>query len=140
MERLTDRFDDKTTIGVINVFDNDDLIDIPEYIEGPIVTASICNAIEKLAEYEDTGFTPEEIKQLELSDKSKENYTIELYNEMNETIKELLAMDKDDSVDAYALARIEELEKENLQLKDYIRNGIELGYIDDREGDYKKYI
>ncbi len=65
MERLTDRFDDKTTIGVINVFANDDLIDIPEYIKGPIVTASICNAIEKLAEYEDTGLEPEEIKELQ---------------------------------------------------------------------------
>ncbi len=27
-----------------------------------------------------------------------------------------------------------------LELKNYIRNGIELGYIDGREGDYKKYI
>jgi len=30
--------------------------------------------------------------------------------------------------------------KENEAMKQYIRNGLEFGYIDDREGDYKKYI
>ena len=29
---------------------------------------------------------------------------------------------------------------ENKNMKTYIRNGIDLGYIDDREKDYKKYI
>ena len=31
------------------------------------------------------------------------------------------------------------LKEENKKMKTYIRNGIELGYIDDREGNYKKY-
>ncbi len=29
---------------------------------------------------------------------------------------------------------------ENKNMKTYIRNGVELGYIDDKEGDYKKYL
>lgn len=33
-----------------------------------------------------------------------------------------------------------ELEKENKSMKEYIKNGIEFGYIDDREGEYKKFI
>lgn len=33
-----------------------------------------------------------------------------------------------------------ELKRANKEMKNYIRNGVELGYIDDREGDYKKYI
>ena len=33
-----------------------------------------------------------------------------------------------------------ELEKENKSMKEYIKNGIELGYIDDREDEYKEFI
>ena len=65
---------------------------------------------------------------------------IETYPKMNETIKKLLRMDKDNNMDAYILARIEELEKENRAMKHYIKNGLEFGYIDDKEGVYKKYI
>ena len=38
------------------------------------------------------------------------------------------------------LQAFEETMKENEAMKQYIRNGLEFGYIDDREGDYKKYI
>lgn len=37
-------------------------------------------------------------------------------------------------------SRIKELEEKNKDMKEYIKNGIELGYIDDREGEYKKFI
>ena len=36
--------------------------------------------------------------------------------------------------------QIEKLEVTVRKLKEYISNGIEFGYIDDREGDYKKLI
>jgi predicted RNase H-like nuclease (RuvC/YqgF family) len=35
--------------------------------------------------------------------------------------------------------KIEELEKENEEMKRYISNGIEFGYIDDREKAYEKF-
>ncbi|CRZ34606.1 hypothetical protein DFR55_101372 [Herbinix hemicellulosilytica] len=60
MERLTDRFDNGD-VGVVRIFDKDDLIYVPDYIDDAIVSASIQEAIDKLAEYEDTGLTPEEI-------------------------------------------------------------------------------
>lgn len=33
-----------------------------------------------------------------------------------------------------------ELSKENEAMKKYIENGVEFGYIDDREGEYKKFF
>lgn len=35
---------------------------------------------------------------------------------------------------------IEQLKNENMLMKQYIKNGIEFGYIDDRKGDYKKFF
>lgn len=61
MERLTDRFDDGT-VGVIDTLDNESLLTISCYVQDDIANASICYAIDKLAEYEDTGLTPEEIQ------------------------------------------------------------------------------
>lgn len=46
------------------------------------------NAREKLAEYENTGLTPEEITQLIQSGESKEEYSVKLYNQLMETEKE----------------------------------------------------
>jgi hypothetical protein len=46
-------------------------------------------ALEKLAAYEDTGFEPEEVKQLNASDVSKEESSIKYYNEMRKYRDEL---------------------------------------------------
>lgn len=43
---------------------------------------------------------------------------IQTYPEMNEKIKHLLGLDKDDPIDMYAAARIEELEAEVKRLKE----------------------
>lgn len=56
---------------------------------------------------------------------------IEIYPEMNETIKKLLRMSQDDSVKAYALARIEELEEDCAYWKMKWRDLVELD--DDEE-------
>jgi len=63
MEKLTDRFDNGD-VGVVRIFDKDDLIYVPDYIDDAIVSASIQEAIDKLAEYEDTGLIPAEILQM----------------------------------------------------------------------------
>ena len=47
------------------------------------------HAIEKLAAYEDTGLEPEEIKQLDASDTSKEESIIRYYNEIRKYRDEL---------------------------------------------------
>ena len=65
---------------------------------------------------------------------------VKTYPEMNGRIKEILKVDKANPVDAYALARIEELEKENREMKYYIKQSVELGCLIDPEEIYKKYI
>ena len=55
-------------------------------------TTRVCNfyrAMEKLAAYEDTGLEPEEVKQLNASDASKEESSIKYYNEMRKYRDEL---------------------------------------------------
>ncbi|MFC0188474.1 hypothetical protein ACFFJY_09265 [Fictibacillus aquaticus] len=42
---------------------------------------------------------------------------VKTYPKMNETIKDLLKMNEENQVHAYAVARIEELEEENKQLR-----------------------
>jgi hypothetical protein len=49
----------------------------------------IDKAISKLAAYEDTGLEPEEVKQLNTSDASKEESSIKYYNEMRKYRDEL---------------------------------------------------
>lgn len=63
MEKLTDRFDDGK-VGVLNILDKGDLIEVTDNAMDGIIYASIQNALERLAEYEDTDISPEEIKDL----------------------------------------------------------------------------
>lgn len=63
MERLTDKFDDGK-VGIINTLDHENLIDLFDIIENDISYASIQNAADRLAEYEDAGLEPSEITSL----------------------------------------------------------------------------
>lgn len=83
MRKFTDKFDDGT-IGVINQYDKNELIDIKDYIYDPYKLASVGNLIDQMREYEKIGLSPEEVEQLKLSDESKEDCTIEQHNRIKE--------------------------------------------------------
>lgn len=63
MYRLTDRFDDGT-IGIKDCLDSTQLVDILSEINGDVNAGSAMDALERLSDYEDTGETPESIKNL----------------------------------------------------------------------------
>lgn len=81
MNRLTKRINDKVY-----------------YTKGKYAPTTLCSEMEtwdvrecmkKLAAYEDTGLEPEEVKQLNASDVSKEESSIKYYNEMRKYRDEL---------------------------------------------------
>ena len=60
--------------------------------------------------------------------------------DIKEAKEALRGMVEQNEVLADTVSMLSPLMMENKNMKTYIRNGVELGYIDDREGDYKKYL
>ena len=65
------------------------ILDIVKYSDEEEMQKILLNIADRLASYEDTGFEPEEIEQLNASDVSKEESSIKYYNEMRKYRDEL---------------------------------------------------
>lgn len=81
MNRLTVRYSG-IHVGYKNKYNNSVLC-------SEMTVPQIRECMEKLAAYEDTGLEPEEVKQLNASDASKEESSIKYYNEMRKYRDEL---------------------------------------------------
>lgn len=81
MNRLTVRYSG-IHVGYKNKYNNSVLC-------SEMTVPQIRECMEKLAAYEDTGLEPEEVKQLNASDVSKEESSIKYYNEMRKYRDEL---------------------------------------------------